>query len=559
MNRSGVAEKQFQVGLIFASLRKNLRNAQKKLCPCLFTFKLQAHQMKSGISLLVLFVSTALLAAAESYQPVSILPPSPPREFRAAWIATVGNKDWPSAPGLSVAQQKAELISLLDTAARLKFNAIAFQVRPGCDALYASKMEPWSEYLTGVQGRPPQPYYDPLEFVIEEAHRRGLEVHAWFNPFRARPSKANSPPAPNHVSRAHRSWVRQYGDQLWLDPGDPAVRDYVVDVIRDVVKRYDIDGVQFDDYYYPYPVESKKGGPDIPFPDDETWRKYGERTGLNREDWRRENINQFIHSVYQNIKEVKPWVKFGVCPFGIWQPGYPPQIKGFNSYEKLYSDSRLWLQNGWVDYISPQLYWSINSPQQSYPVLLNWWERQNIKGRNLWPGLAAFVAGTKFPVAEIGRQIQATRAQPGASGEIFFEMRDFQKNPALASVVANEYSQPALVPASPWLASSLPSKPELIARQTGGDWTFQWAVLRGNPAAKWLVQYCGMDNVWKTAVLPANQTAETFLFPPQLVSIRAMDRAGDLSAPAVIGKSGAIGAAAAPEQPKSFWNSYKEK
>src|SRR5580658_3234373 len=205
--------------------------------------------MKIGISLaLVFFASAALLAAAGIYQPSSIIPPEPPREFRGAWIATVANKDWPSAPGLSVAQQKAELISLLDTAVRLKLNTVVFQVRSSCDAMYDSPLEPWSEYLTGLQGAPPQPYYDPLGFTIEEAHKRGLEIHAWFNPFRARFS-AGSSIAANNIARMHPQWVRAYGDQLWLDPGDPAVRDYVVRVVMDVVRRYDIDGVQFDDYF----------------------------------------------------------------------------------------------------------------------------------------------------------------------------------------------------------------------------------------------------------------------------------------------------------------------
>ena len=525
--------------------------------------------MKNGFLLFAFFVSTVLDVAADVYQPVSVVPPSPPREFRGAWIATVANMDWPSAPGLSVAQQKAELISLLDTAVRLKLNAIIFQVRPACDAFYASPYEPWSEYLTGVQGQAPQPYYDPLAFAIEEAHRRGLEVHAWFNPFRARPSKVLSPAAPNHVSRAHPEWVRRYGDQEWLDPGDPAARDYVVRVIMDVVRRYDVDGVQFDDYFYPYPVPDK--GPHEPFPDNATWAKYGVHSGLNRDDWRRQNINKFIQNIYLSIKAAKPWVKFGVSPFGIWQPGYPPQIRGFNSYAELYGDSRLWLMNGWLDYISPQLYWQISAPAQSFPVLLNWWEHQNVKGRNLWPGLAAYVAGKKFPVAEIPRQIEATRAQPGASGVIFFQMRDFEQNPALAQAVAGEYSQMALVPASPWLASGPAAKPQMTARENRDDWVFQWTVSGTNPIAKWLFQYCGLDNTWRTVVLPVNQTAQVFSFSPKFVSVRAIDRAGDLSAPAVIGLTGKAGAplsaptpapAPAPEttqSTQSFWKSFNNK
>ncbi len=518
--------------------------------------------MKTGISLFILFISTALLAAADTYQPVSGVPPTPPREFRAAWIATVGNKDWPSAPGLSVAQQKAELISLLNTAARLKLNAIVFQVRPCCDAMYDSSMEPWSEYLTGVQGRQPQPYYDPLAFAIEEAHRRGMELHAWFNPFRARLT-ALSPAAPNSVMRRHPDWVHRYGDQEWLDPGIPAVREYSLQVIMDVVKRYDVDGVQFDDYYYPYPATSANGAK-LPFPDDASWRAYGEHGGLSREDWRRENINEFIQDVYQNIKAAKPWVKFGISPFGIWQPGYPPQVKGFNSYATLYADSRLWLMNGWLDYCSPQLYWAINSPEQSFPILLNWWEHQNVKGRNLCAGLAAYVAGKIFPVTEIGRQIQAIRAQPAAGGEIFFELKDLQDNPALASVVASEYMQPALVPASPWLSMGPPPRPALSVRENHGAWMVEWAATGANPGAagaKWLLQFCGPDYAWKNVLLPGSQTGQTFSFPPQIVSVRAMDRAGNLGPTAVVARKGQMPAptsipAAAPAPARSFWGSF---
>jgi uncharacterized lipoprotein YddW (UPF0748 family) len=480
----------------------------------------------------------------------------PFREFRGVWIATVGNMDWPSAPRLSVAQQQAELISLLNSAARLKLNSIVFQIRPACDAFYASSLEPWSEYLTGVQGRAPQPYYDPLAFAVQEAHKRGLELHAWFNPFRARGSVL-SPPASNFIGRTHPAWVRKYGDGLWLDPGDPAVRDYVTRVIMDVVRRYDVDGVQFDDYFYPYPVDSGRGT-QIPFPDDATWRAYGEKSGLSRENWRRQNINGFIESIYQNIKVAKPWVKFGVSPFGIWQPGYPPQVRGFNPYAELYADSRLWLANGWVDYFSPQLYWAINAPAQGFQTLLGWWEAQNLKGRNLWPGMAAYVAGTKFPVTEIARQIQATRAQRGASGEIFFEMRSFQSNPALATVVASEYNEPALVPASPWLETSIPGRPELGAKESRDDLMAQWALPAGPPPAKWLLQFLGSDAAWKMVVLPGYQTTQAFSFSPQFISVRAMDRADNLGPATVIGRKGEP-AAPRPASPKpvtSFWGSF---
>ncbi|MGH7950664.1 MAG: glycoside hydrolase family 10 protein [Limisphaerales bacterium] len=492
--------------------------------------------MKIRTEIFLAFISfvSATLFAAEIYRPVSVSPSAPAREFRGAWIATVGNIDWPSKPGLSVAEQKAELRSLLDTAVQLKLNAVVFQVRPECDAFYASPIEPWSEYLTGVQGRPPQPFYDPLAFAIEEAHKRGLELHAWFNPFRARDSRAKSPPAANDISRTHPEFVRKYGDQLWLDPGEPAAREYVLRVIMDVVKRYDVDGVHFDDYFYPYPVVVGKGH-DLNFPDEATWKKFGIRSGLSRANWRRQNINEFIQSVYQNIKAAKPWVKFGVSPFGIWRPGNPPQIRGFDADAKLYADSRLWLANGWVDYFSPQLYWPVNSTQQSFPVLLNWWARQNVKKRNLWPGLDP-AAGVRLPPEEIARQIQATRAQSGASGEIFFHLRTFQENAALANVIQNEYSQPALVPASPWLGATPPEKPKLSITESRAGLRFQWESSDGKTVRLWVFQL-RTGKAWTTEILPANQTSRTFYnSKPETISIRAVDRIGNLSAPAAFAK-----------------------
>ena len=480
--------------------------------------------MKAGMFLALVFSAFASLpATAQVYRPVSITPPPPPREFRGAWIATVANKDWPSARGLPVEQQKAELVALLDTAVRLNLNAVVFQVRPACDALYSSPIEPWSEYLTGVQGRPPEPFYDPLLFAIKEAHKRGLELHAWFNPFRVRSLQAVSAAAPNHVSRAHPEWVRKYGGQLWLDPGEPAAREYVSSVVMHVVRRYDVDGVQFDDYFYPYPVSLGKGA-EAPFPDDVTWKNFGVQSGLSRGDWRRQNISGFIQTIYQRIKTAKPQVKFGISPFGIWRPGYPPRIRGFDADAELFADSRQWLANGWLDYISPQLYWPIDSPGQSFTVLLNWWASQNVKGRGLWPGLDASAVGVKFSPQEIARQIEATRAQPGAGGEIFFHLRDFQQNAALAAAVAAEYPGPA--PA----AARSPARAMRAPGLSLDSWTFRWSMNGSERAAKWVLQYCGPDNAWRTEILPADRTTRTFAFsPPQIISLRAVDRAGNLS------------------------------
>jgi uncharacterized lipoprotein YddW (UPF0748 family) len=480
----------------------------------------------------------------EGYGPVAVTPPAPPREFRGAWLATVANIDWPSKPGLGVAEQKAELILLLDRAVQLKLNAIVFQVRPSSDAVYISALEPWSEYLTGTMGRAPQPFYDPLAFAIAEAHKRGLELHAWFNPFRALHPQSKSPVAANHISRTHPEFVRRYGDQVWLDPGDPAVRAHVLRVVMDVVQRYDVDGVQFDDYFYPYP-QKDAAGRDLEFPDGGTWKKYGAGSGFfNRDDWRRANVNQFVHSVYQSIKAQKPWVKFGISPFGIWRPMNPLQVRGLDAYAKIYADSRLWLADGWLDYFSPQLYWAVEPKEQSFPALLNWWVRQNPKGRHVWPGLNAANVGVKWSPEEIDRQIKILRTQPAARGEIFYHLRNLTDNPSLAGVVRAEYPQSALVPASPWLDSTPPDKPQLTVGESRAGLRFQWVSSGGKPAWLWILQYRA-NEVWTTEILPADQTSRIFFNShPEVMAVSAVDRTGNLSLPAVLGKGPTTGAAA---------------
>jgi uncharacterized lipoprotein YddW (UPF0748 family) len=478
-----------------------------------------------------------LFAAGEVYRPVAATPPPPAREFRGVWIATVANIDWPSKPGLSVAEQKAELIALLDRAVQLKLNAIIFQVRPSSDAVYASAIEPWSEYLTGTMGRAPQPLYDPLAFAIEEAHRRGLELHAWFNPFRALHPQTKSLVASSHISRTHPEFVRRYGPQFWLDPGEPSVRAYVLRVVMDVVQRYDVDGVQFDDFFYP-DLEKDATGRELEFPDSTTWRKFGLTSGyVNRDEWRRANVNQFIQSVYQSIKALKPWVKFGVSPKGIWRPMNPPQIRGLDAYAKLYSDSRLWLVNGWLDYFAPQLYWPIEPQEQSFPVLLKWWAEQNVRGRHLWPGIATFRSEGWKP-DEIPLQIRIARKQSGVTGCIFYSMNSLIKNAALAEVLRRDINlQSALVPASPWLDFPPPVKPKLIVVENNrSSLSVRWEP-NGTPAWLWILQY-RTNEVWATEILPANQTTRTFENSrPELVAISAVDRTGNLSSPAAIKKT----------------------
>jgi uncharacterized lipoprotein YddW (UPF0748 family) len=272
----------------------------------------------------------ALAAAAACAQPApaagtritsDTAPPPVPRELRGVWVATVGNMDWPSRKGLPTAQQQAELTALLDRMAQLRMNAMVLQVRPAADALYNSAIEPWSDFLTGTMGRAPDPYYDPLSFAIAEAHKRGIELHVWINPYRAKDPSTKAVSV-NHVSRTDPELVRDYGPFLWLDPGDPRVRALTTRVVLDLVRRYDIDAVHMDDYFYPYPEVRR--GREMEFPDEVTWRRYRREGGtLSRDDWRRENVNLLVKGLYQSIHQVKPWVRFGISPFGIWRPGHP--------------------------------------------------------------------------------------------------------------------------------------------------------------------------------------------------------------------------------------------
>jgi len=485
-------------------------------------------------SLLVLFVLFPLPSRVGAYEPSTATPPSVAREMRAAWIATVSNIDWPSSPGLSTAQQKAELTALMDCASRLKLNTLIFQVRAGCDAMYASDLEPWSEYLSGAMGKAPQPFYDPLSFAIQEAHKRGLELHAWFNPYRARHSAAKSAISPNHISKTRPQLVRQYGKSLWLDPGDKQVQDYSIGVIMDVVKRYEVDGIHIDDYFYPY-KEKDSSGKELEFPDDATWQRFGAGGALSRDDWRRENVNHFVQRLYNSIKEAKPWVKFGVSPFGIWRPGNPIQIQGFDAYAKLYADSRKWLASGWVDYFAPQLYWAIKPPEQSFPVLLKWWAAQNTKGRLLVPGMDSTKAAGKWPPQEIVEQIRQTRKQHGAAGHVHWNMRALLSNVALTSALEREaYLEPALVPACPWCGGSAPEKPALSFMQRGGSVEVTWANRTPTAIRFWLLQTRSGER-WATKVLPGDKQSIILDQPsPEIVALTAIDRYGNASEPAVL-------------------------
>jgi uncharacterized lipoprotein YddW (UPF0748 family) len=394
--------------------------------------------------------------------------PTVEREFRAAWVATVANIDWPSKPGLSVEEQKKEALAILDSCQATRLNAVVFQVRPQADALYVSELEPWSYYLTGQQGKAPEPHYDPLRFWIDEAHARGLELHAWFNPYRANHPANAGELAPTSIVKARPELVVKLGSKgyYWMDPSLKAVQDHSVAVVLDVVRRYNVDGIHFDDYFYPYAEYNDNKD----FPDDASWKAYQEAGGtMTRSDWRRHAVNTFIERLYKEIKAEKPWVKFGISPFGIWRPGHPPSIAGLDQYEALYADAKLWFNEGWVDYMTPQLYWPISRIAQSYPVLLGWWNEENTKNRALWPGLTIGQAGNQGGTTEVINQVMVTRGMvPAYPGNIFFSMKTLLRNTGeLATKLAEgPYQKPALVPPMPWLDDKAPEAPRSAPRPT---------------------------------------------------------------------------------------------
>ena len=469
-----------------------------------------------------------------------LVPPPISREFRGVWVASVGNIDWPSRRDLSTAQAQAELISILDRAVQLRLNAVIFQVRPAADALYASTIEPWSEYLTGEQGRAPNPYWDPLEFAVQQAHLRGLELHAWFNPYRARFSDAKSPLARNHIARTSPSLVKTYGPYLWMDPGEERIRQRTLSVILDVVKRYDIDGVHIDDYFYPYQERDRRGRL-IDFPDNASWLRYQRSGGtLSRADWRRENVNTLVRELYEGIHRAKPWVKFGISPFGIWRPGFPAQITGLDAYTSLYADSRRWLREGWLDYFTPQLYWPTTRVAQSYSALLDWWSGENLHNRHLWPGNYTSRAGgtgsSSWPVGELIEQIRITRLQPGATGNVHFSMNPLMQNQAglVDTLLERAYTNVALVPPSPWLSVAPPPRPQIELITGSGSQAVRLSSTGGAPW-QWVVR-ARVDTGWITQVVPGIVRSWTVPAGARaaLIDVTTVNRAG------IAGESAAV-------------------
>jgi uncharacterized lipoprotein YddW (UPF0748 family) len=375
----------------------------------------------------------------------------------------VSNIDFPSSKNLSPAQQRAEFVQLVEKHADAGLNAVIVQIRSACDAFYPSPYEPWSEYLTGKQGLAPSPLYDPLQFMVQECHKRGLEFHAWFNPYRAvvDVSTSNIDPA-KHVSGLHPDWVLSFDKLRMLDPGLQEVRDYVTKIVMDVLRRYDVDGIHFDDYFYPYP---KTG---FTLADDATFQKFP-RGFSNKADWRRDNVNLLIRTLHDSIKTIKPWVKFGVSPFGIWQnysasqPFGSPST-GSQSYHDIHCDSRLWAQKGWVDYLAPQIYWQFGLAAADYGKLTPWWD-QNIFDRNLYIGHAVYRVNSNTAAwqepDQIPRQIRLNRSLPHVNGSIFYNTNTLNKNPlgVRDSIKKALYKYLALQPEMPWKDADPPEAP----------------------------------------------------------------------------------------------------
>jgi uncharacterized lipoprotein YddW (UPF0748 family) len=410
------------------------------------------------------------------FSTISTFPQNQPkREFRGVWVATVTNLDWPSSPHLSVSQQKAELIAMMDRLKMAGANAVFFQIRTECDALYNSPFEPWSYWLTGQQGSAPNPLYDPLTMAIEEAHKRGMELHAWLNPYRVVKKVSGSgsyPATASHISNTQPGWVKQVDNYKFLDPGLPMVEDYIVKIFVDVVNRYDVDGIHMDDYFYPYPDPNP-----ITHQDTATFRLYN-RGFTNIGDWRRDNINKLVLILNDTISTLKPWVKWGVSPFGIWKPGVPPGVSGFDAFNNIYCDPIAWLQNQSVDYITPQLYWPFGGGQD-YGLLMPWWaDSTNANGRHLYTGQASYKAHL-WNASEIPNQLRANRNNPKCQGVVYFQAKDFFNNPKglIDSLIYDLYKTPALPNLMSWKENVPPNAPTNLRYDLDaatGEYVLRW-------------------------------------------------------------------------------------
>lgn len=455
------------------------------------------------------------------------------REFRGAWIATVLNLDWPPSPGSDPLFQKLQLNAILDSLKNTGINAVLFQVRSECDAMYASPFEPWSFRLTGFQGGAGS--YDPLQFVIDQAHKRGLELHAWFNPYRAVRSVGEYSIHPTHVTVQHPEWVITLGTLKVLNPGLQQVRDYITSVIMDVVRRYDIDGVHFDDYFYPYPPTT------ITTQDDSTFASYN-RGISSKADWRRDNVHLLIKEISDSVRTTKSHIKFGISPFGIWKNGVPSGITGLSAYDDIFCDALMWLSQRWIDYLAPQLYWQIGGPQD-YNKLMPWWATQ-MNGRHLYPGQAAYRINS-WSSSELPNQIRLNRSNPNVQGSIFFRanngiidnLQGFKD-----SLRLNLFRYPALLPVMAWKDSIAPNPPQNLrfgpiagTSPAGLQWDGPTPASDGDTATRYVVyrftqpptQPSDLDDPSKIVAITAAPSSVPKTIPPSSSSyyvVTTLDR-----------------------------------
>lgn len=452
----------------------------------------------------LLFACFALSAGPAAGQSV------PPKyEFRGTWVATVFNLDWPVRGGHPDAQ-KRDLEDQLDALKAAGLNAVFFQIRPEGDAFYDSPYEPWSYWLTGRQGQAPSPYFDPLAFAIEAAHERGMELHAWFNPYRAVADTDRYTIASEHASEEHPEWMLSFGDLKLFDPGLPEVRAYIVQVIMDVVRRYDIDGVHFDDYFYPYPPNQ------IGAQDEDTYAAHSRGIG-NIGDWRRDNINLLVAAVHDSVAAAKPLVKFGISPFGIWKNGVPAGTTGTDAYSVTFSDAVAWLLDQTVDYITPQLYWPFGGGQD-YGKLAPWWAGQAF-GRHFYPGHGLYrsdattFGNTLISADEIPNQIRFNREDPFTHGSVFYRAKNITTyaSKGFADTLAQDlYRYPALTPIMDWKDQTAPGPPRTFTFAWTGTGAYEVTLSWEHPAAA-----AGQAAAERYAVYRVNASQ-----PPSFASIK---------------------------------------
>ena len=404
----------------------------------------------------LLCVFFLLLMAGGVFAQVQTGSAYPKREFRAAWIQSVNGQ----FRGMPTEKLKQNLIGQLNSLQKAGINAIIFQVRPEADALYASRLEPWSRFLTGVQGKAPEPYWDPMQFMIDECHKRGMEFHAWINPYRTK-TTLKSELAPNHVYNIHPEWFVTYGDQLYFAPALPESRRHICMVVSDIVSRYDVDAIHMDDYFYPYPIKGKD------FPDDASFARFGGGFS-NKGDWRRSNVNVLIKKLHETIREIKPWVKFGVSPFGIYRNESSDPLgsktKGLQNYDDLYADVLLWAREGWIDYNIPQIYWHIGHPVADYETLVKWWAR-NTENRPLFIGQSVMNtvqnADPKNPsINQLPRKMALQRAYQTIGGSCQWPASAVVENAGKYrdALIAEYHKYPALPPVFDFMDNEAPAK-----------------------------------------------------------------------------------------------------